>query len=423
MVDQQLTEKLYKTKDECRLCGSNDLLKVIHLGDSPISEKYTAAKDSPEKQVRVPLDLYFCNHCTHVQLIDVVDPDYLWADFTFKTSNNRALVSHFDDYALNSIRFSGANATDLIVDIGSNDGTLLKAFQKRGLNNVLGVDPAEEIATLANSEGVPTIIGYLNFVTTARILEQHGKAKIVTANNVYAHVDDLSGMTKAITRLMRLDGVFIFEVSYLLDVVQKNLIGTIFHEHLCYHSIRALIPFLDKHGLKLLRVERGKEQGGSIVCYAQFKEVLQRENGSVSKLLDLEEQSHLGDSKTLVEMSARLETVKAKVRALLNELRNEGHVIAGFGAARAGTTLLSYFEIGELVDYLVDDNEGKHYRYSPGDQLQVLPTAEIYSRKPDYLLILAWIHADNIIKSHARFLENGGAFIRIFPEVEVIQRQ
>ena len=416
-----MEEQLFIKKSECRLCGSSDLSLAVALGLSPVSEKYTKQKSQDSCSPQVPLDLYFCNQCTHVQLIDVVNPDFLWADFTFKTANNSALVTHFREYATEAIRFSNATRSDLIVDIGSNDGTLLKAFKARQFENVLGVDPAKEIAEVANAEGVPTIIGYLNDATAQTILDEYGKAKILTANNVFAHVDDLSGMLSSITQLMREDGVFIFEVSYLLDVVQKNLIGTIFHEHLCYHSVRALKPFLERHELQLLRVERGEEQGGSVICYAQFKGRNRKEEKSVSEMLKLEEEANLGELSTLQAMDVRLRLVKDEVRDLLRRLLREGRSISGFGAARAGTTLLSYFEIGKMVDYLVDDNERKHYCYSPGDQLQVLPTKEIYSKRPDYLLILAWLHADKIIEKHARYLENGGAFVRIFPKVEVVR--
>jgi SAM-dependent methyltransferase len=393
---------------------------VDALGDSPVSEKYLVKGENWESEYRVPLDLYFCNECTHVQLIHVVDPKYLWADFTFKTGNNPSLVTHFGEYVEKILSLMSLEANDLITDIGSNDGTMLRCFADRGFKNVLGIDPAEEIALDASNRGIRTLPEFMNLEMAHRLVDEYGESALVTANNVYAHVNDLSELTDSISYILRSDGLFVFEVSYLLDVIEKNLIGTIFHEHLSYHSITALKSFLSIKGLELVHVERGPEQGGSLTCYAQFENGPYRLRNSVTELIDLERDLRLGEAVTIREMHNRLELIKNRLRLVTSEIGRKGLDIAGFGAARAGTTLLSYFGIGDQLKYLVDDNELKHYKFSPGDHHEVLPTAEIYSRKPRYLLILAWIHADRIIESHNRYLDDGGAFIRIFPEVEII---
>ena len=218
------------------------------------------------------------------------------------------------------------------------------------------------------------------------------------------------------------DGIFVFEVSYLLDVVEKMLIGTIFHEHLCYHSIKAIRRFLKTQDMKLVHVERGLEQGGSIVGYAQFSDGSRDIQDSVTKLLKLEKERKLDRPETISEMYEGLESVKTEVRNLISDLRKDSKTIAGFGAARAGTTLLSYFGIGSQLDFLVDDNKTKHYKFSPGDKLEVLPTSDIYKNPPDYLLILAWLHAEKIIESHKQYLEEGGSFLRLFPGVQIIKK-
>ena len=413
--------EVYSTRDTCRLCNSKDLELIVPLGKSPVSEKYLTKENLSEEQIRVPLDLYFCLECTHVQLLDIVEPDFLWSDFTFKTAHNPALVEHFHDLAQRILNFNPIGTNDLIIDVGSNDGTLLRCFIGAGYGNVLGVDPADVIAAEATKNGIPTINAYMNEATADKILKEHGKASVVTANNVYAHVDDLAGMTDAIKAILAEDGLFVFEVSYLLDVVEKMLLGTIFHEHLCYHSVRAMRRFLKSQGLELIHVERGPEQGGSIVGYAQFSGGPRDIQESVVKLLELEKERKLDRPETICGMYEGLESVKAEVRRLLSDLRKNGKSIAGFGAARAGTTLLSYFEIGHQIDFLVDDNKSKHYKFSPGDKIEVLPTSEIYHKRPDYLLILAWIHADKIIESHRRFIDEGGAFLRLFPGVNIVR--
>ncbi len=412
--------KLYTTRSTCRLCNCEDLELVIPLGESPVSEKYLNKEDLSKAQETVPLDLYFCKDCFHVQLLAVVNPDFLWSDFTFKTSNNPSLVNHFRDIARRIIDVKNIKKNEFILDVGSNDGTLLKSFKELGHKNILGIDPADEIALEATKNGIPTINAFMNDTTSQKILQDFGKASVVTANNVYAHVDDLTGMTNSIKKVLDDEGIFVFEVSYLLDVVQKNLIGTIFHEHLCYHSVISLDIFLDRQGLELIKVERGPEQGGSIVCYAQFKNGSLKKDSSVEKLIHLEKEFRLNKASTIKEMFERLESVKDELNELINNLKKDDKTIAGFGAARAGTTLLSYFGIGKNLEFLVDDNETKHYKFSPGDKLEVLPTNEIYNKKPDYILILAWLFSDKIIEKHRKYNDQGGTFLTLFPGVNQI---
>ena len=414
-------KELYTVRSTCRLCGSRNLELVVPIGESTVSEKYLTKENLSEKQEKVPLDLYYCLQCTHVQLLVVVEPDFLWSDYTFETARNPALVGHFNDLVQRILNFSRIGKNNLIIDVGSNDGTMLRCFKDAGYNNILGVDPADVIAAEATKNGIPTINAYMIEETSGKIFKEHGKASVITANNVYAHVDDLAGMTEAIKAVLAEDGLFVFEVSYLLDVVEKMLIGTIFHEHLCYHSVKAMSRFFKSQDLELIHVERGPEQGGSIVGYAQLCGGPRVTQDSVVKLIELEKEFKLDKPETIHGMYKALESVKTEVRSLISDIRKNGKSIAGFGAARSGTTLLSYFQIGDQIDFLVDDNKSKHYKFSPGDKLEVFPTSDIYSKKPNYLLILAWLHADKIIQNHKRYLDEGGIFLRLFPGVTEIK--
>ena len=232
-------------RTSCRLCLSKEIQLAVKMGKSPISEKYVQ-KDNLEKIIpKVSLDLYFCKNCSHVQLIDVVNPDFLWADFTFKTSRDKKLIKHFENYVERVIDIQKIESEDLIVDVGSNDGTLLQCFKEKGFKNILGIDPASQIVDQANLSGIRTLKGYFDLELAKKINNTDGKAKIITANNVFAHMDDLRGMLEAIKLMMNEESIFVFEVSYLLDVVKKMLIGTIFHEHLSYHSLISLKKFLN----------------------------------------------------------------------------------------------------------------------------------------------------------------------------------
>ena len=219
------------------------------------------------------------------------------------------------------------------------------------------------------------------------------------------------------------NSVFAFEVSYLLDVVNKMLIGTIFHEHLSYHSVITLQYFFDNNGMELINVERGPEQGGSIIGYAQKKKGLTTKKlANVNELISLEKKSGLNNIKKIIEMNDKLFSIKKELNSIIQNIKKEKKKISGFGAARSGTTFLSYFDIGKHIDYLFDDNADKHYKFSPGDKIEVLPTNDIYKTKPDYLIILAWIHADKIIEKNQKFLDEGGCFLRFYPKIEIIKK-
>jgi 2-polyprenyl-3-methyl-5-hydroxy-6-metoxy-1,4-benzoquinol methylase len=412
--------ELYKRRDTCRLCNSNKLELVISLGKSPVSEKYLTKENLAAEQERIPLDLYFCNNCSHIQLIDIVDPNFLWSDFTFKTGNKISLVEHMEETVKNILSFSTISKDGLIIDVGSNDGTLLKCFKEAGFYNVLGVDPADEIAEEASMNGIPTIIGYMDQQTATHISKKYGQADLVTAFNVYAHADDLSSMTEAIKFVLSADGLFVFEVSYLLDVVEKMLVGTIFHEHLSYHSVISINRFLRSHELELIHVERVSEQGGSLVGYVQFQGGSFKKQGSVDSLSKIEKELKLDQIEIFKDLNHRLELLKNEVRTLITNIRDNEKTIAVYGSARSGTTLLSYFEVGKEIEFIVDDNKLKHFKYSPGDKIKVLPPETIYENRPDYLLILAWMHTDMIIEKHGDYLKNGGKFIRVFPRLKVV---
>ena len=422
MKSKELKNNITYARDSCRLCLSKEIEMAVNMGKSPISEKYVKKENLENIIPKVSLNLYFCKNCSHVQLIDVVNPDFLWADFTFKTARDIKLINHFKDYVERVINVQQINDKDLILDIGSNDGTLLQCFKDKGFQNILGVDPASQIVDQANLSGIKTIKGYFNLELAKKISSTNGKAKVITANNVFAHMDDLRGMLEAIKFMMNEESIFVFEVSYLLDVVKKMLIGTIFHEHLSYHSIISLKQFLNSFNLDIIKVERGPEQGGSIICYAKIKKQSNRIHNSVFELIELEKKEKLDKIETIQKMNDQLTDLKNELNKIIKKIKHENKTISGFGAARSGTTFLSYFDIGNHIDYLYDDNNEKHFKFSPGDQIEVLPTKDIDENKPDYLIILAWIHADSIISKNQNYLENGGAFLRFFPKIEIIKK-
>jgi SAM-dependent methyltransferase len=395
---------------------------VVPITATPIADAYVPVERLSEPQECFPLDLYQCRGCGHVQLLDVVDPRLLFAQYSYFSGRSPGLVKHFQEYAENVLRKTALSPGSLVVDIGSNDGCFLKFFQQHGMQ-VLGVDPAENIAAAANAAGVETWPEYFHVPLAERILRDRGPARVVAANNVFAHTDDMAGMADAVRTLLADDGVFVFEVSYLLDVIDHMLLGTIFHEHVCYHSAQPLIAFLRRHGLELIDVQRVGIQGGSLIGTAQRLGGPRRVADSVGELLELEDRRRLHDPATLREFSLRLDSAGREVRELLAGLHAAGSPIAAFGAARAGTLLIYHFGLGEILQFIVDDSPDKQNLYSPGYHIPVLPTEAMYQRRPPYVFILAWVHSQAIIRSHPRYLEQGGRFITCFPQIEIVSRE
>ena len=409
-------------RDVCRLCQEKNLELVVPLAPTPVAEKYLTKNQLNKKEIICPLDLYMCKSCGHVQLLDIIDPKFLYSDYTYSSGNSSGLVKHFKEYANNIVSKYKPKEGSLVVDIGSNDGTLLNFFKQNGLK-VLGIDPAKEIAEKATSKGIKTLPEFMNLGLSQQIKNDYGLAQIVTANNAFAHMDDLIGMLKSIKTLMLPDGIFVFEISYLLDVIQKVLLGTIFHEHHSYHSLKPLVKFMKRYDMEIIDVERVTVQGGSLIGTAQLIGGPHKISSSVNKLIELEEKYKLDNTETLKIFAHRMKKLKNELGSMLTNYKKQGKTIAGFGAARSGTTLITQMGIGKMLDFIVDDNPEKQGKFTPGDHILVKPTNTIYEKKPDYLFILAWIHAKKIMKENKKYIDEGGHFIICFPEVKVIGKK
>ena len=407
-----------RRRDTCRLCGGNDLSLVLALTPTPPANAFVeeAAKDT--EQPCFPLDVYFCGTCAHVQLLDVVDPGLLFKNYVYVSGTSPTFVEHFDGYANDITRRFNPPDGSLIVDIGSNDGTLLAAFKGRGFR-VLGIDPARDIAARANEAGIETIADFFSHKLAAEIRESYVSAEIITANNVFAHADDLGGIVAGVRELLAPGGVFVFEVSYLADVIADTLFDTIYHEHLAYHSVKPLKRFFAEAGLDLFAVERVDTHGGSIRGMAGHGGGPNKADGSVADLIVLEEETRLDRAETFRDFSADIETLGTQLKDLIAGIKAEGKSIAGFGAPAKATTLMYHFGIGaDEMDFIVDDSPLKQGLYTPGTHIPVLPPDALYERKPDTVIILAWNFAQVIMDKHSAFLDAGGRFIVPLPELK-----
>ena len=404
----------------CRLCDSGELSLVLSLTPTPPANAFVTAAGLDTPQECFPLDLYLCDACGHLQILHVVDPDVLFADYVYVSGTSPSFVTHFEEYAASIMETYQPQPGALVVDIGSNDGTLLGFFQQAGMT-VQGVDPARDIARAASEAGIETLNAFFDAVLAAQIREEKGAAAVVTANNVFAHIDDLAGVVAGVRALLDAGGVFVFEVSYLADVLEKTLFDTIYHEHLSYHAVAPLVSFFSHHGMELIAAERVDTHGGSLRGVAQLASGAGEVAESVTACLELEERLGLGRAETFHDFAQRIDTLKISLRDLLSGLKAEGQSIAGYGAPAKATTLMYHFGLGpDIIDFIVDDSPLKQGLYSPGLHVPVLPSEAIAERRPGYLLILAWNFAQPIMANNSAFHKAGGRFIIPVPELEVI---
>lgn len=411
-------KKTVHTRSDCRLCGSTDLVEVFSFGETPPANAYLSFDDLDKPEIFVPLVVTMCNACKLVQLRDVVDPEVLFSNYLYVSGTSPVFVAHFADYAKTvAERFSLAEDS-LVVDVGSNDGVLLSHFKKLDMK-ILGIDPAQNIAEEATKKGIQTIAKFFTPETARYIVAEHGKASIITANNVFAHTDDVVGFVESVKELLLPEGVFIFENQYLKDLIEKNLFDMVYHEHLCYYHLTPLIPFFKKMGLRIFDVEHVATHGGSIRVYVGWNDGPHKTSERVQHMLD--EESALNMVSTYHSFAERIDAIGKQLRALLKGFRDSGKRIVGYGAPAKATTLCYALGInGKMLEYIADDAKMKQGLFMPGTHLPIKAPDTLYTDKPDYCLILAWNFADSIVKNHQRFVENGGIFILPVPTPRIL---
>jgi SAM-dependent methyltransferase len=395
------------------------LSEVLKLEPTPPANAFVSKAQRDQLQPTFPLDVFFCEDCYHLQLLDVIDPAVLFENYVYVSGTSPIFIKHFEDYVAFVVDKYAPEVGSLVLDIGSNDGTLLRAFNKFGYK-VLGVDPAREIAAQASEDGIETIAGFFSSAMAGDIRSRYGAASVISANNVFAHIDDLGGVLDGVRDLLAEDGVFVFEVSYLVDVFDQTLFDTIYHEHLAYHRVGPLVPFMQSHEMEMIGATRVNSHGGSLRVVAQKAGGAKTISSSVSELAALEKKMGLDRAKTYREFGNRIEVLKAELSSLLGGKKAEGRTIAAFGAPAKATTLMYHFCIGaDIIDFIIDDSPLKQGLYSPGMHIPVVPSKVIYDKKPDDIIILAWNFAVPIMEKHKAFQESGGKFIVPLPNVEI----
>jgi SAM-dependent methyltransferase len=413
-VDSPLVQAI----SACRSCGGRELVGLLDLGASPLADRLQDQNEPAELAPRAPLELVLCPACGLVQLRHTVSRALLFDDrYPYLSSSSPALLAHARALAADLEERNVVNPGGLVLELASNDGYLLRNFSGRGMR-VLGVDPAAQPVSRARDAGIPTLQAFFGTTVAERVLEQHGAADVIVANNVLAHVDDLNDVVQGMKLLLTPGGVISVEVPYLGDMIERCEFDTIYHQHLCYFSLQSLDALFRRHGLAVSAAQRLEIHGGSLrltVTHAQ------RDSAPVAGLLAAEREAGMATAAYFDAFAGRVQRVRDKLRALLGTVTGRGERVAAYGAAAKGTTLLHYCDIDEsMIDFAVDRNAFKHGRRMPGTGIPIEPVDRLLERGPAYALLLAWNFADEILAQQVAYRRQGGRFIVPIPEPAIL---
>lgn len=406
------------TNFRCRACASQNTIPILSFGRTPLADGLLTREELSAPPITAPLDLVFCPDCSLVQITETVPPEILFCrSYPYFSSVSKSLREHFAASANSIIESRGLNSDSLVVEAASNDGCMLRNFVARGIP-VLGIDPAEGPVTKAQQEGITSMCAFFTEELAKDLAAQGRQADVFLANNVLAHVADLNGFVEGFRTLLKPSGTAVIECPYLLDLIEHCEFDTIYHQHLCYFSVTALLNLFRQHNLTLVDVERTSIHGGSLRLFVQP----QGEPGArVLDLLKEEQGIGLNRIEFYRDFASRVEGVRDRLVSMLKELKCSGKTIAGYAAAAKATTLLSFCNIdSSVLDYIVDLNEFKQGRYMPGNHLPIHSPAKLQENPPDYLLVLAWNFAPEIMQQQRSYKDAGGKFIVPIPSPAVV---
>jgi SAM-dependent methyltransferase len=404
------------------MCNSSSLSKAMVLTPTPPGNDFLTEEELGRNEDIYPLDLYFCSECFHIQLGHVVDPKILYQkNYTYVSATSNHFVNHLENYAKEMIERFKLKEGSIVVDIGSNDGTCLSFFKSSGMN-VLGIDPATEVAQIANKNGIETVSDFFNYEVAVELQKKYGNVDFITSHNACAHIDNLIDVIKGVELLLKKDGVFVLEVGYFVDVFNNTWFDTIYHEHVDFHTVAPFEKLFSRVGMELIRVERISPQGGSIRVMAQKIDGNFYRDDSVDFLIEIEKKLELNKLQTLLKFDQKISIVKENLQKLLLEIKGKGKTIAGFGAPTKATTLMNHFGIDEkILDFIVDENPLKQGLFTPLSHIPIFSASTIYEKKPDYVLILAWNFAEPIMKNHLKYAKEIGEFILPMPTPQIVK--
>ena len=390
---------------------------VLSLGETPLANALLSEEDLEKPEAVYPLDLAFCPQCSLVQITETVPPEELFSHYLYFSSFSDTMLRYAEQLAKRLIESRKLGPQSLVIELASNDGYLLQFYRQRGVG-VLGVEPAANVAEVARERGVPTLTRFFGSDVASELRDNGQLADVVHANNVLAHVADLNGFVAGIATILKPAGVAVIEVPHVKTMLDGLEFDTIYHEHLCYFSLIALQSLFKRHGLAVLDVERIPIHGGSLRLFVSRSG---EPSAAVCKLVEEERSAGLDRIDFYLDFGAKVVSLRDQLIALLSDLKKAGKRLAAYGASAKGSTLLNYFGIGgETLDFVVDRSTVKQGRYTPGTHLPILAPEAVLARRPDYLLLLVWNFAEEILEQQRTYRDSGGRFIIPIPELKVV---
>lgn len=410
----------FRRRRTCRFCASTRLAEVLDLGYVPLAGGFLR-EDQLSHENLYPLKLYFCQNCYLLQVLAVVPPRKLFSNYFYHSSSIGTLAKHFDEMAkeLKITYLRGRHS--FAVEVGSNDGVLLRPLRRLGIRCV-GIEPAVNLAKTARKGGFKVINDFFSKRVAENVRETYGEADAIIFCNSFAHIDDMDGVMNAVKILLKKEGVLIIEVHYVGALLTEMNYDMVYHEHLNYYSLMTLVTFFNRFGMEIFDVKKIPIHAGSIRCYVRYSGVAcEGISRTVHDMLRDEMKSHFDSADTFVEFGIRVDESKLELNSLLQRLKSEGRTIIGYGASGRATTIMSFCGIDlSVLDFVVDDSKAKQGYFTPGSHLPIKSWSDAEKLRPDYVLLFAWSYFDEIMKKRSDYVRKGGRFILPLPRVRVI---
>ena len=416
-------ENLSPQKPSCAFCNSLAMFEIIDFGEVALAGAFLKPRDFSKEKL-FPLNVFFCDDCYATQVVNIVPAQVMFEDYFYFSSSINTLSQHFKHYADEiTARFASNPSTTTVLEFGCNDGVLLKPLADKSIGVVIGVDPAKNVVASIEDERINIYNDYFNEATADTIVANHGAVDIVIANNVYAHIPDIQGATRAVANVLSDDGVFIFEVHYLGKVINDMQYDMIYHEHLYYYSLLSAINHFKRYDMTIFDVKRIPIHAGSVRFYVcrNGSKYSAEISPAVNSMVEEELVCGFDQRETFIQFSEKVSNQNKELMGLLNKLKNDGATIAGYGASgRANTIIQSCGITNSHLDYMIDDAPAKKGYFTPGSHLEIFDRSVLTDRSPpDYLLIFAWSFLDEIINKNRDYMQSGGKLIIPLPKVQI----
>jgi hypothetical protein len=411
-----------KVKKKCLICSKQNLYEFIRFGRVALAGSFLKKKNDFLKEKKYPLSLAFCTNCKSTQVLKNINTNIFFKDYFYASSQIKTLSNHFKDFANELLKIINKSDNKSILEIGCNDGILLKNLNNKIFKKMVGIDPAKNIINKIKLNRVKLINDFFSYKISKKIKNSFGKFSLIVASNVFAHSHKIVDITKGIHNLLDKDGVFIFEVHYSKNIILKNQFDMIYHEHVFNYSLSSLKKLLNICKLKIFDVKFVKTHGGSIRIYSCKNENnAHKTKNVVSKILHSEKNLGLNDLKKYNDFNKTMVLNSLKYQKTLQQMKKQNLKIAGYGASGRANTVLQYCKIGKYLDYMIDDSKYKIGNYTPGTHLKIYSNKILYTKKrPDIVIIFAWSFKDEVIKKNINFIKKGGKFLLLLPKIKII---